>query len=499
MRPNRRQFLTASAVSGLCLALPGLRSGEAWAGEPAPPPLLPELDATTSHSFSLAATTGETEFVAGVPSPTLGFNRPYLGPIIRVRPGTEVAASVVNGTRVPISVHWHGLLIPGDRDGGPHQRIAPGAVWRPVLPIDQPPATLWYHAHLHGETAPQVHAGLAGVLIVDDGHDAERGLPATPGLDDFVLVLQDKRLDASGVAAYHPGEADLMHGFLGDAIAVNGRIGARYGVPRGIVRLRLVNAANARNFDLSFADGRSFALAATDQGYLPRPLALSRLRLAPGERAELLVDFTTGSGTTLVSAPHAETGGTMAMGGMMHGMVPLPETHAAPFPIAGFEVNPALAVVVRTLPPTLDAADGAMPAPTATRRFVLDDMGMMMGGGMHHGDHGAPPAFGINGRPFDMHRLDAEVALGTTERWIVSGQMMGHPFHVHGARFRVASQNGGDVRLENAGWKDTVFVEGEAELHVRFDHPAAGSHPFMLHCHILEHEDLGMMGQFTVG
>jgi blue copper oxidase len=292
-----------------------------------------------------------------------------------------------------------------------------------------------------------------------------------------------------------------MHGFLGDAVMVNGRLGANFPVPRGIVRLRLVNGANARNFDLGFADGRPFALIATDQGYLPKPLTLSRIRLTPGERVELLVDFASGDGATLVSAPHAETAGTMRMGGMMHDALPLPETFTAPFPVAVFAVDPALPVAVRTIPAAFDGQDEPLATPTATRRFVLNDMGAMMGGGMDgmmgQGTSGAM-TFGINGQPFDMRRLDAEATLGTTERWIVSGEMMGHPFHIHGVRFRVVAENGKTPRAENSGWKDTVFVEGETELLVRFDHPAGTSIPFMLHCHILEHEDLGMMGQFTV-
>lgn len=500
MRPNRRQFMKTAASSAFCLATPALigRSAPAFAAEHTAP--MPVIDATGSRAFDLTAMAGETEFVPGAPSPSLGFNQPYLGPVVRVRSGTEVAASIANRTDVPISVHWHGLLVPGDRDGGPHQQIAPGATWRPVLPVAQPPATLWYHTHLHGETASRVYAGLAGVLIVEDGNDAERGLPATFGVDDLVLVLQDKRLDHNGVALYRPGAADLMHGFLGDAIMVNGRLGARFPVPRGIVRLRLVNAANARNFDLAFADGRTFALIAGDQGYLPKPLTLSRLRLTPGERVELLVDFGSGEEATLVSAPHAETAGTMRMGGMMHDMLPLAETFKAPFPVATFAVDASLPAAVRTIPTAFAVPDETLPAPTATRRFVLNDMGAMMGGDMGHADHGAPAAmtFGINGRPFDMGRLDAEARLGTTETWLVSGEMMGHPFHVHGVRFRVLAENGQTPRAENSGWKDTVFVEGETELLVRLDHPAGASHPFMLHCHILEHEDLGMMGQFTV-
>lgn len=499
MKPNRRQFLKTAASSALCLAAPGWLTDRAWATAHTAPAPLAVLDATTSRAFEIAAMAGETEFVPGAPSPTLGFNQPYLGPVIRVRPGTEVAASVVNRADVPISVHWHGLLVPGDRDGGPHQPIGPGATWNPVLPIAQPPATLWYHTHLHGETASRVYAGLAGILIVDDGNDAERGLPATLGVDDLVLVLQDKRFDAAGAAVYRPGDADVMHGFLGEAVLVNGQLGTRFPVPQGIVRLRLVNGANARNFDLSFSDGRPFALIAADQGYLPKPQMLSRVRLTPGERIELLIDFASGGAVTLVSAPHAETGGTMQMGGMMHDMLPLQETFAAPFPVAAFAVDSAIPVHVRSVPAELDADDEPTQEPAATRRFVLNDMGAMMGGGMGHGGHGGNAmTFGINGRPFDMARLDAEASLGATERWIVSGEMMGHPFHIHGVRFRVVSENGRPPRVENVGWKDSVFVEGETELLVRFDHPAAEANPFMLHCHILEHEDRGMMGQFTV-
>lgn len=114
--------------------------------------------------------------------------------------------------------------------------------------------------------------------------------------------------------------------------------------------------------------------------------------------------------------------------------------------------------------------------------------GMMMGGG----------GFAINGRPFDMNRVDFEVALGSVERWHVRSTMVAHPFHVHGVRFRVVSEDGAPPRPENTGWKDTILVPGEAEILARFDQPASAETPLMFHCHILEHEDAGMMGQFTV-
>ena len=118
--------------------------------------------------------------------------------------------------------------------------------------------------------------------------------------------------------------------------------------------------------------------------------------------------------------------------------------------------------------------------------------------GRGQGMRGGADLFGINGASFRMDRIDFQAKAGTTERWIVSGQMMGHPFHVHGVQFKVLSENGGPPRLENRGIKDTAFVDGQAELLVRFAPPAATANPFMFHCHILEHEDAGLMGQFVV-
>lgn len=503
---SRRRLLKSSLYPALALAT-GVRAtlqslpAAASSGPAALP--LPTIDATQSRSFPLAAIAGETAFFPGATSPTLGFNQPYLGPTVRVRTGTEVAASIENRTDVPISVHWHGLLVTGDLDGGPHLPIAPGETWRPLLPIRQPPATLWYHSHLHRQTAPRVYAGLAGVLIVDDGKDAQRGLPSTSGLDDFVLVLQDKRFDPSGKTVYAPGAADLMHGFLGDTILVNGQLASQLTVPKGVVRLRLVNASNARNFDLFLEDDRQIMLFATDQGHLPKPLALDRIQLTPGERAEVLIDFGSDHSVVLFSEPHRETRGVMAMGGMMHEMLPNAETFGGPFPLMEFIVDPSVGAAVSRIPSELDGAPVTGAPPVATRSFMLNDMGIVMGGGMM-GRGGGPagsggaPEFAINGRPFEMARLDFEAKQGTTERWIVGGEMMGHPFHIHGVRFRVTSENGRPPRPENTGWKDTVFVEGETELLVEFAQSAAAATPFMMHCHILEHEDAGMMGQFTV-
>jgi blue copper oxidase len=266
---------------------------------------------------------------------------------------------------------------------------------------------------------------------------------------------------------YDPSMMDIMHGFAGNRMVVNGQVGATAVVPQGIVRLRLLNGSNARIYSLFFDDTRPMHLVATDGGFLPAPVALDVLRLSPGERAEILVDFSGGGAPVLLSDP-----------GQAYGVVQ-------------FATDPTLAARITRLPDQLDGAlEDLSGAEIATRQVSLDMGmgGMMMGGG----------GFAINGRPYDMGRIDFEVALGSVERWHVRSMMVAHPFHVHGVRFRVITENGGPPRPENTGWKDTVLVPGEAEILARFDQPASRETPFMFHCHILEHEDAGMMGQFTV-
>jgi FtsP/CotA-like multicopper oxidase with cupredoxin domain len=467
---KRRQFLTSTSaaimtagVLSQTTVLRAFAQGQPPQMRLAMPPL---LDTRTTGRLALTATSGSTSFAGGPDIQTAGFNQAYLGPTIVMQNG-ELAAEVRNTLDEPISTHWHGLLVPGEHDGGPHLAIAPGATWQPQMTIAQDPATVWYHSHIHERTSEQVYFGLAGVIHVTDGQDDARGLPSEYGVDDLTLVLQDRRFDTSGRMVYDPSMMDVMHGFFGNRMLVNGQAGATAVVPDGIVRLRLLNGSNARNYTLFFDDARPMHLVATDGGFLPAPVALDVLRLAPGERAEILVDFSGGNAPVLMSDP------------------------GQAFGILQFETDSTLAARITRLPDQLNGApEDLSGAEVATRQVSLDMGmgGMMMGGG----------GFAINGRPYDMGRIDFEVALGSVERWQIRSTMVAHPFHVHGVRFRVVTENGGPPRPENRGWKDTVLVPGEAEILARFDQPASRETPFMFHCHILEHEDAGMMGQFTV-
>ncbi|MBV1865269.1 MAG: multicopper oxidase domain-containing protein [Rhodobacteraceae bacterium] len=474
---TRRKFL-AGASAGIALStLPTIAQAQTPLAMP------PLLDATKTGRFDLTAQSGSTNFLGQAASNTWGFNQPYLGPTLRVSHKNEVQARIKNTLDEEISVHWHGALVPGDVDGGPHQTVAPGAQWNPTLPINQPAATLWYHSHIHGHTGRHVQMGLAGVMQLSDGLDDQRGLPSLYGVDDLTLVLQDRRFDRRGRAEYSIGMHEQMMGFAGDTMLVNGQENTLATVPRGVVRLRLLNGSNARIYALALSDGRPMHLVASEAGLLDQPIALKQMTLAPGERAEVLVDFTNGRDVTLVTILSSNT--SMSGPGSKSGAIILP-----------FTVDPTLKPRITKLAKSLGGSLPQLPGTGLTRReFTLNSA---MGGGMMRMMGNSGNLHSINGAPFDMATINFDVILGATERWVVAGGMMMHPFHIHGVSFQVLSENGGPPRLQNRGWKDTVLVNGQAELLMRFDLPASRELPYMYHCHILEHEDGGMMGQFTV-
>jgi len=399
--------------------------------------------------------------------------------------------TVGNELPEPTTLHWHGLLIPSAMDGGPHNAIAPGDTSKAVLPVQQAAATCWYHPHPHGRTGLQVYGGLAGLLIVTDREEQGLGLPSRYGVDDLPVILQDRVFDREQHLVYPRGPMAVMHGVHGDVMLVNGAREPRAAVPAGLVRLRLLNGSNARVYQLAFEDGRSFHWIATEGGLLRAPVQLQRLPLAPGQRAEVLVDCSDGRPALLVDRVVSSMPG---MRGGMPGTTLQPLLHLAP---AG-ERKP------QALPARLASwQTPALAAVAQRRRLTLTTGNEGMAGmpGME-GMHGMRMVHGIDGRPFDMARIDQRVKLGDVEVWEVSalpGMMMdqSHPFHIHGVHFEVLRRDGGAPAVLDAGRRDTVLVDAPVELLVRFTQPAP-TVPFMYHCHILEHEDAGMMGQFTV-
>ncbi|AIJ55942.1 hypothetical protein C086_02205 [Brucella abortus F6/05-3] len=485
----------------------------------APPlPLPPLVEPDASGIVRLKVQKGRHSFAKGSTAASAGINGAYLGPLVRLMSGESVTLSVENAMDEETTLHWHGLFVPSHLDGGPHNVIAPGAKWEPKVAVNQPASFNWFHPHLHGHTARQAHMGIAGLMIVRDGKDAERGLPETYGVDDLPLVLQDRRV-IEGDAVYAPDIMDLIHGFRGDWLIVNGAIAPEARVPAAMVRLRLLNSANARNFHIRFADGRPLLVIASDGGFISQPVSIEQLTISPGERYEVLVDFSNGEAVDLV------TYGDNGSGDGLH--------------LMRFTVDPALEGRVAKPPVSLDGPAAPdeklsvqrrsfffdermaenmklmMRQPSSNPHASGDDMDHMEMGsmaGMDHDMHGrrsaadAGPALdaltsgvqmAIADKPFDMERIDVEAKLGSWEIWELTSREMAHPFHIHGASFRILSMNGKKPPAHQTGWKDTALIDGKAEILVHFDREAARSHPFMFHCHLLEHEDVGMMAQFV--
>jgi len=452
---------------------------------------IPRLIDAREHGqmISLRAQRGQTAFFPGRRSATLGYNGSYLGPTLRVHRGDDVMVAVSNSLPADTTVHWHGLLVPGELDGSPHQMIEPGKTWRPTLPIRQPAATLFYHSHAHGQTGEQVYSGLAGMLIVTDEEEQGLGLPSDYGVDDLPILIQDRQF-VDGLLVVPTGMMVAARGRRGNTILVNGAFNPRAEVPNGLVRLRLVNGSNARTYELSFSDGRTFHWIGTEGGLLARSVELQAVTLASGQRAEILVNFADGKPVSLVTSSDANMP-------MMHGMGMMGE-HGD-----GEHDEPAAEIVLTFSPrPTSGGRGGAAPVLLAARTIADPDavvrhrrlvLNMAMGGMMGSGDG----ALTINGSLFDIDRIDEEVGLGDVEIWTVSGQKMAHPFHIHGVHFDVLRRDGDDPDLLDQGPRDTIVVKEPVELLIRFDQPASKA-PFLYHCHILEHEDAGMMGQFTV-
>ena len=315
---TRRQALMLSSAGAAGLALGALSNWARGAPLPAIPLPIPTLiEARNGDPVTLALQKGAHQFGTGAAVPSTGISSSYLGPVVRVRSGDTIPVSSRKSPRRSDdpTLAWPADPIRRGRRSAQHHQTG-WRFWTPELKINQPAATHWFHPHPHGNTAKQVYGGLAGLMIVSDGGDRDRGLPDTYGVDDLPIVLQDKRFGRNGELVYQPNMMDLMHGFQGDTLLVNGAIAPVARVPAGgFVRLRLLNAANARNFDLRLSDRRPFYVIGSDAGLLPEPVKLRNLVIAPAERYEILVNFSDGRPVELVTGPNTHHG--MGAGMMM--------------------------------------------------------------------------------------------------------------------------------------------------------------------------------------
>jgi FtsP/CotA-like multicopper oxidase with cupredoxin domain len=438
-----------------------------------PPVLNPRRGTDGSRVFDLTLRTGSRMFLPGKRAETWGVNGDYLGPTLRASRGDRIVLNVKNHLPESTTMHWHGMHLPAKADGGPHQLVAPGTTWSPSWTVDQPAATLWYHPHPHGKTADDVYRGLAGLFFVDDPASASLALPHTYGVDDIPLVIQDKRFQADGSLDFSQPLISPT-GRLGEQILINGTYNPHLRVRHQRTRFRLLNASNARIYNVGFVDGRTFQLIATDGGLLEAPERLTRIQLSPGERAEIVAAFRPGERVLLRSFP-PQLGTNFMLERLTGGddSFDLLQIRGAATLAHSREIPPHLSPL-----PHLHADH----APR-TRRFELSDQ------------------LEINGKKMDMGRFDAVVTAGATEIWEVhNGSPLPHSFHVHDVRFRVLEYAGAAPPPQLKGLKDTVYVPSGSSVRVliRFGEYADPTAPYMFHCHLLQHEDHGMMGQFVV-
>ena len=233
--------------------------------------------------YNLNMQNGTRSFRPGVNSATRGFNGNILGPTLILQAGQNVAMNVHNGIGEETTVHWHGLHVSPENDGGPHSVIDPNENWTPIFKVMNHAATYWYHPHLHGQTDKHVSQGLAGMLIVKDSAESSYNLPRTYGVDDFPVIVQTKSIDAAGTI--HPFT------YQDSIIMVNATREPLVTVPRQLVRLRLLNGSSHRVFRFGLTSDSGFYQIASDDGMLSNAAWMTRLELSPGERAEILVNF----------------------------------------------------------------------------------------------------------------------------------------------------------------------------------------------------------------
>jgi len=437
-----------------------------------PPVLNPTSRTSTTDSYDLALREADVEIIPGKLTRIMGFNGLTPGPTIRARVGRQVVMSHSNGLPVTtlggapgdVAIHLHGGHVPSSEDGFPTDTVPPGATRRYTYPNNQLPATLWYHDHLMGYTGPHVWFGMAGFYILTDDYEDGLGLPS--GAYEIPLVIQDRNFDSTGKLVY----TGSRNGETGNAILVNGTIQPNFKVASRKYRFRVLNGSNMRKYQIALSNGQPFHVLGMEGGFLPAPVKVTSLVLAPAERADIIVDFSSlPVGSSVVLQNSLGLGSTA---NIMRFDVDRVETDTSQLPL---ELRP------------LEKLSASQAVRTRSFTFSGGMMGMM----------GGVP-WVINGKPFDPNRVDADPKLGTLEIWEFRNMsMMDHPAHPHQTMFQILDINGNPPPPTHAGWKDTVNVPamGTVRIIMRFADYAG---KYVLHCHVLEHEDNAMMARFDV-
>ena len=453
-------------------------------------------DTLSGASINLNLQNGQVEFYNGFNTNTIGYNQDILGPTIFLEKGNEVNFNVTNNISETTTVHWHGLHVSSENDGGPHTVVEAGQVWSPSFTVMDNAATYWYHPHLHEHTEEQVTQGAAGFIIVRDDEEAQLELPRKYGEDDFPIVIQSRAFDAN--------KQMMTNTAADDIILTNGTLDAFLDAPAQVIRLRLLNGSTERIYNLGFQGNLGFSQIATDGGLLNAPVTLTRLRLVPGERAEILLDLSSMQGQTfnLMSFASELPSGNYGAANPSA----MPQGSIVGYSDNSLNGNDFNILQVNVVAPTPDAINSIPIALIANSpysesnsdatRNLLFQPAQMGPTGMLNGP------FEINGLGYNMEVINYEIPLNNTEIWELTNQTaIAHPFHIHDVQFYILDINGNPPPANMLGKKDVVLVPpmfGTVRFITKFEDFANEEIPYMYHCHMLSHEDEGMMGQFIV-
>jgi bilirubin oxidase len=436
----------------------------------APPVLRNVSRARGTVEVHLTASSARLALRPGSPTDAFAYNGSVPGPTLEVYEGDRVVVHFRNELPEPTTIHWHGLHIAAGMDGSPLRPVPAGGRFDYVFTIPPGSAgTYWYHPHPDARSGHQIAKGLFGAIIVRARNDPLRGIP------ERLLILWDNRFDADGSVAFTEphsveGMRDEVNGREGDMLFVNGQVAPSVRIRSGEVqRWRVINVAAARVFRLALA-GHTLLHVGNDGGLFERPVEISQIDLANAERVELLVRGTgePGQRAVLQALPYDRY---------------VPQTRPHDWNVARDLLTLTYTMAPRAKSPSLPATLRHVPAldtSVVTGRHVL-----VFSQGL------------INGQMMDMGRVDVRATLGKTDIWEIQNVVgMDHPFHLHGFQFQVLDRNG--VPESFPSWKDVVNVRKHESVRiiVRYDDfPGL----WMYHCHILDHEDHGMMGVLEVG
>ncbi len=438
----------------------------------------------TGTTFNLNLANSTKPLNTGAATATMGYNgNSFWGPTLIMNKGDNVQINVTNNLADQTTVHWHGFHIPAIMDGGPHQIINAGATWSPNFQVKNNAGTYWYHPHLHQKTQEQLTKGAGGFIIVKDPIESALALPRTYGTDDIPLILTSRR--------YNTDNSFDLTTTYGDYLLANGTPNAEISLPKQFVRFRILNAEIERSYNVGFSDDRTFYVIGNDGGLLNAPVQVTRVKLAVGERVEILVNLgndVVGSSLDMKSFNSGQTfgypGGEPASAGNFGSLL-----NNIDFPVLHIKIAATTSNPITTLPATL--ANNVY----WTNADVTNSRTITITGGQ------AGSAFTFDNNTYGFTTINQNIQLNAIEKWtIVNNNIFGHSFHVHDVQFKIISRSLGTVAAYESGWKDVVYIPlGESvSVIAKFDDFSSGVNPYMYHCHFANHEDGGLMGQFLV-